>query len=161
MVGSAMTACAAVVAVGTAVRVDVTAGVEWDVVGTSVGVLDRTGVAVSVGVAGAVVGVLVGGIGVLVTVRSTAVVLGVLVGVSGPALVVYLWAWDGPAWLPHTRLVRIVGTLLGLAIATAGYTFPVLRYFQRQAAAGGSGRWAQTDCCSPLAAHEIPHNFRR
>jgi MFS family permease len=57
----------------------------------------------------------------------------VLVGVAGPALIVYAWAWDGPAWLPHSLMVRIVATLAGLAIATAGYTYPVIRFFQRQA----------------------------
>ncbi|MBI3467012.1 MAG: MFS transporter [Planctomycetes bacterium] len=59
--------------------------------------------------------------------------LGVLVGAAGPALVVYLWAWDGPNRLPHTVIVRLFGTLLGIAVATVGYTFPVVRYLQRQA----------------------------
>jgi MFS transporter, SHS family, sialic acid transporter len=75
---------------------------------------------------------------------ATQDLLGVLVGVAGPALIVYLWAWDGPYAFPNTRPLRIVGTLIGLVVATAGYTFPVLRFFQRQAAAGGNGRWAAT-----------------
>jgi MFS family permease len=57
----------------------------------------------------------------------------VLVGVAGPALIVYAWAWDGPAWLPHSPSVRLAATLIGLVIATAGYTYPVIRFFQRQA----------------------------
>ena len=56
---------------------------------------------------------------------------GVLVGATGPALIVYLWAY------PHSTFVRTLGTLLGLAVATAGYTYPVLRYLQRQAEAIG------------------------
>jgi MFS family permease len=58
--------------------------------------------------------------------------LGVLVGAAGPALIVYLWAPrpDGanafPMWL------CVAGTLAGLVIATLGYTFPVVRYLQRQ-----------------------------
>ena len=60
--------------------------------------------------------------------------LGVLIGVSGPALIVYLWAFDKPTFgIEHSAGVRIIGTLVGLAIATVGYTFPVLRYFQRLA----------------------------
>jgi MFS family permease len=65
--------------------------------------------------------------------------IGVLVGVAGPALIVYLWAWDGPRGFPNTTWVRIVGTALGLVIATVGYTYPVFRFFQRQASAGGGG----------------------
>lgn len=72
---------------------------------------------------------------------ATQDLLGVVIGVAGPALIVYLWAWDGPASFPHTRVVRIVGTLVGLVIATAGYTFPVLRFFQRQAFRGGEQSW--------------------
>ncbi len=65
--------------------------------------------------------------------------LGVLVGVAGPALIVYLWAWPGPPWLPHSAVVRIVGTLIGLAVATAGYTFPLIRFFVRQSAGDAAG----------------------
>ena len=66
--------------------------------------------------------------------------LGVAVGALGPALMVYLWAWEGPAWLPHTLPVRLIGTLLGLAVATAGYTYPLVRYLQRHAASGEAGQ---------------------
>jgi MFS family permease len=61
--------------------------------------------------------------------------LGVLIGIAGPTLIVYLWAWDGAPWLPHTLTVRLVGSLFGLALATVGYAFPLVRYLQRH----GSG----------------------
>jgi MFS family permease len=63
---------------------------------------------------------------------ATRDLLGVLVGAAGPALIIYLWAWDGPQWLPHTWAVRVAGSVLGLALATAGYTYPAVRYLQRQ-----------------------------
>ena len=52
--------------------------------------------------------------------------LGVLVGAGGPALIVFLWAYGFPAISsPSVVLaIRLAGTLLGLAIATAGYTYP-------------------------------------
>jgi MFS family permease len=59
---------------------------------------------------------------------------GLVLGAAGPALIVYLWAWDGPSWLVHGFAVRAVGTLLGLTIATLGYTFPVVRYLMRGSA---------------------------
>ncbi len=66
--------------------------------------------------------------------------LGVLIGALGPGLIVYLWANE------HIGIVaRLVGTLLGLAIALVGYTYPVIRYLQRHAAAGTSMRaWQPT-----------------
>ena len=56
-----------------------------------------------------------------------------LVGVCGAALIVYLWAWEGPPELRHTLGVRLTGTGLGLALAVTGYTYPLVRYLQRQA----------------------------
>jgi MFS family permease len=67
---------------------------------------------------------------------ATRDLLGVAVGALGPALMVYLWAWDGPAWLRHTLAVRLAGSGLGLLIAAAGYTYPLLRYLQRQGLPG-------------------------
>jgi MFS family permease len=64
---------------------------------------------------------------------ATQDLLGVLVGALGPALMVYLWAWEEPAWL-HTLPVRLAGSALGLLLAAAGYTYPLMRYLQRQAA---------------------------
>jgi MFS family permease len=58
--------------------------------------------------------------------------LGVLFGLLGCFLIVYLWAWTGPDWLEHTLPVRICGSLLGLLVALFGYTFPLVRYLQRQ-----------------------------
>jgi MFS family permease len=89
---------------------------------------------------------------------ATRDLIGVVAGVAGPALIVYLWAWNGNDWLPHTLTVRIVGTLIGLVIATAGYTYPVLRYLQRQLVAGGGespgsilGRMMLAACLSGVA----------
>ena len=62
----------------------------------------------------------------------------VLIGVLGPTLIVYVWAFDSTFSFPHGTLLRVVATLLGLAIAVAGYTYPVIRYFQRQEAMSGA-----------------------
>ena len=79
--------------------------------------------------------------------------IGVLVGAAGPALIVYLWAWDGPAWLPHTLPIRLAGSALGLGVATVGYTYPVVRYLQRHAGgAGGASDWRPTLRLMLLAA---------
>jgi SHS family sialic acid transporter-like MFS transporter len=51
--------------------------------------------------------------------------LGVLAGCGGACGIVALWTWDAPLAL------RIAGTLAGLALATIGYTYPVIRYLQR------------------------------
>jgi MFS family permease len=52
--------------------------------------------------------------------------LGVLIGAAGPALIVYVWATKD-----MSAAIRIVGTLVGLAIAVVGYTYPVYRYLTR------------------------------
>ena len=62
--------------------------------------------------------------------------LGVVVGILGPALLVYLWAWDGPEWLPHTLALRLTGSLVGLLVVTVGYSYPMVRYLQRMGSAG-------------------------
>ena len=65
--------------------------------------------------------------------------LAVLLGALGPALMIYLWAWE------HPLVLRLLGSLLGLAVVTAGYLYPVIRYLQRQAGAGaGSAAWRPT-----------------
>jgi MFS family permease len=73
---------------------------------------------------------------------ATVDLLGVLIGAAGPAAIVYLWAVDQPLGFaplslelsPHAvTTVRIVGTLLGMIVATVGYSFPVVRYLQRDA----------------------------
>jgi MFS family permease len=70
---------------------------------------------------------------------------GVLVGSLGGLLIVYVWAWDGPDWLPNSLRVRIIGSVLGLLVALFGYTFPLVRYLQRQGdAEGRNGTWTPT-----------------
>jgi MFS transporter, SHS family, sialic acid transporter len=51
--------------------------------------------------------------------------IGVLIGAVGPLTMIYLWAND------IDMRVRIIGSILCLALALAGYTFPVLRFLQR------------------------------
>jgi MFS family permease len=63
---------------------------------------------------------------------ATRDLLGVLFGVFGPVLIVYLWAWNGPEWFPHTLAVRLLGSILGLVVAAVGYTYPLIRYLQRE-----------------------------
>lgn len=67
---------------------------------------------------------------------ATKDLLVVLIGVFGPALIVYVWAFDTTLDIPHTVPLRVTATIIGLAIAVAGYTFPVIRFFQRQAETG-------------------------
>lgn len=57
--------------------------------------------------------------------------IGVLIGCLGPFLIVYLWAFPATGSVTHTLALRIGGTLLGLLIATVGFTYPVVRYLQR------------------------------
>ncbi|HQU45392.1 MAG TPA: MFS transporter [Pirellulales bacterium] len=62
---------------------------------------------------------------------ATKDLLGVLIGSLGPGLMIVLWASDQfAAW-------RIPGTLFGLAVAIVGYSYPVVRYLQREAAFSG------------------------
>jgi MFS family permease len=61
---------------------------------------------------------------------------GVLIGALGPVLIMYLWTAD------HSLAVRVLGSVAGLTIAIAGYTFPVIRYLQRQGAADGAATTA-------------------
>ncbi len=61
---------------------------------------------------------------------ATRDLLAVLLGLAGPALIVYLWASD------HGIALRLAGTLVGLLVVLAGYTYPVIRYLQRLDAAG-------------------------
>jgi SHS family sialic acid transporter-like MFS transporter len=83
---------------------------------------------------------------------ATRDLLGVLLGATGPALIIYLWAWNGPAWLPHTLLLRVIGSAVGLAIATVGYTYPAVRYLQRQGDGTGEHGWKRTLTRMLLAA---------
>jgi MFS family permease len=68
---------------------------------------------------------------------ATQDLIAVLVGLIGPGLIIFVWStkmFDGSS----TKLpVQLAATVIGLAIATAGYTFPVIRYFQRAAKQSG------------------------
>ena len=77
---------------------------------------------------------------------ATQDLLGILVGIAGPALIVYVWA------TPQSPYLRFAATLLGLLIATCGYTYPVIRFFQRQQHATGGENWRPTLLRMLLAA---------
>ena len=66
---------------------------------------------------------------------ATRDLLGVLIGTGGALLVVFLWS----PLVSHTP-VRILGTLLGVAVALLGFIYPVMRYLQRSERAGDSQR---------------------
>lgn len=57
---------------------------------------------------------------------ATVDLLGVLLGSLGPISMIVIWARDD---IPMA--VRILGTLLGLAVAVVGYLYPVSRYLKR------------------------------
>ena len=59
--------------------------------------------------------------------------LGVVIGCLGPALIIYVWTGL------HSNWERALGTPIGLAIATVGFSYPVVRYLQRQLAEEGAG----------------------
>jgi len=67
---------------------------------------------------------------------ATRDLLGVFVGVAGPALIIYVWATDVGTPL------RVIGTLIGLTIATVGYVFPVMQFLKRSLALGGIAKEA-------------------
>lgn len=58
---------------------------------------------------------------------ATRDLLGVLLGSAGPALIIYVWH-D-----PHGLIMPLAATLAGTAVAVVGYSFPVVRYLQREA----------------------------
>jgi len=71
---------------------------------------------------------------------ATRDLLSVLVGAIAACGVVYLWA------TPWNLGVRIGGSLIGFAIVTWGYTYPVLTYLKRAHASGqvGGADWRPT-----------------
>ena len=76
---------------------------------------------------------------------ATQDLLGVLIGVIGPAMIVAVWAYTpGPEIKPFWPAIQVVATLVGLGIAIVGYTFPVIRYFQRHQLASGGDNWQPT-----------------
>ena len=76
---------------------------------------------------------------------ATRDLLAVLVGCMGPALMVYLYAWDETHWggesFDHRGWPRLVATILGLLLPVVGYLYPVVQYLQRsrQGASPASG----------------------
>jgi MFS family permease len=56
---------------------------------------------------------------------ATRDLLGVVIGALGACAIIFVWAADA-GWL-----VRVPVTVLGLLVATGGYTYPVIRYLQR------------------------------
>lgn len=84
----------------------------------------------------------------------------VVAGVVGPAMIIVLWAW--PITDANTNWIwpaRVLGTIFGLAIAIAGYSYPALKYCQRYEAATGRvgitrltiGRMLVAACLSGVA----------
>jgi len=57
---------------------------------------------------------------------------GVVLGCLGPALIIYVWTPGHQTW------ERIAGTPFGLLVATVGFSYPVIRYLQRQLASDGA-----------------------
>lgn len=51
--------------------------------------------------------------------------LGVLIGGSGAGLIIYVWTQD------ISLAQQIIGSLIGIAVTTVGYLYPVVRYLQR------------------------------
>lgn len=65
----------------------------------------------------------------------TADLLGVVLGLIGPTAIIITWAYNWPG-LPLA--MKIVITLIGLAIAVGGYTYPVIQFMKRTEAMGTS-----------------------
>jgi MFS family permease len=63
---------------------------------------------------------------------------GIAIGIGGAVLIIYLWAEE------FAMSLRITGTILGLAIVTAGFTFPVIRYLQRSQITNAGHTWKPT-----------------
>lgn len=67
---------------------------------------------------------------------ATRDLLGVLIGACGPALMVYVWA-DHQHYAaagkpsPYSVAMLLAISACGVLLATAGYTYPVIRYLQR------------------------------
>lgn len=91
---------------------------------------------------------------------ATRDLLGVLLGALGPALMVYLYAFDSTTFqgreiFAHGQLVRLTAVVLGLGMAVLGYTYPVVRFLQRYRDSrvdGGTGIYGSTLRRMALAA---------
>jgi MFS family permease len=64
--------------------------------------------------------------------------LGVVVGAAGACGIIVLWAVD------FSLTLRLIGTVLGLAIAALGCLYPLVRYLQRARAVEAGPRWQPT-----------------
>lgn len=64
---------------------------------------------------------------------ASADLLVVILGIAGPWFIVYLWNVKF-----SSLAIPILGTLVGLAVVCFGFTYPVLRYLQREARATGN-----------------------
>jgi MFS family permease len=69
---------------------------------------------------------------------ATRDLLGVLLGTLGPAFIIFIWVWNG-IWkgtevVAGAKLMalRLSATVIGLIVATVGYTYPVVCYLRRQ-----------------------------
>jgi MFS transporter, SHS family, sialic acid transporter len=60
---------------------------------------------------------------------ATVDLIAVLVGAAGPGMIIVLWTNSSNSGLMWT--LRIAGTVVGLALAVVGYSYPALRYCQR------------------------------
>jgi MFS transporter, SHS family, sialic acid transporter len=69
---------------------------------------------------------------------SSVDLLGVLVGMLGPALMVYLYAFDSTLGFQHSLSIRFIATVIGLLLALGGYLYPVYQYQKRASRAQGS-----------------------
>lgn len=66
---------------------------------------------------------------------------GVLIGCLGPALIIWAWNMNMSEWTRGATItVRGLSTVLGLAIATIGYTYPVWRYIERSVESEGQSK---------------------
>lgn len=63
---------------------------------------------------------------------ATRDLLGVLVGACGPALIIFVWASE------QSMAVRLLGSLIGIVVATTGYVFPVMQYLKRSYSSSGA-----------------------
>jgi MFS family permease len=83
---------------------------------------------------------------------ATQDLIGVLIGLAGPLMIICIWAWNPKEPPPFFLGLQIIVTLVGLVIATVGYTYPVFRYLQRHAAVSESGAYRGTLSRMMLAA---------
>ncbi|HEX5105534.1 MAG TPA: MFS transporter, partial [Pirellulaceae bacterium] len=75
---------------------------------------------------------------------ATQDLIAVVIGLVGPAMIVTIWAWPVKSPSLTWTLIQAAVTLVGLAIAVVGYTYPVVRYFQRLHLAGSGEDWQPT-----------------